>query len=154
MELAFQSTDPFASGYIAPPDDAFAPPPSGWRRHDTNFQLLVYYDPPTVDHVRMILILPWREADPPSGSNILPQGTRNIGLLWRLLLLLLLPMLMPQKRMMLSVGIQSLIFGSILFARPSFMFPDGRPSKGPWFCHSVAFIARIRLSWWSAQHID
>ncbi|CAM9447533.1 unnamed protein product, partial [Scytosiphon promiscuus] len=45
IELAFQSTDPLTDGYIEAPDDAHAPPPMGWRRHDTNFQLLVYYDP-------------------------------------------------------------------------------------------------------------
>lgn len=52
MEHAFQSTDSFAEGYIEAPDDAYAPPPTGWRRHDTNFQLLVYYDPPQSDQVR------------------------------------------------------------------------------------------------------
>ncbi|CAM9953059.1 unnamed protein product, partial [Ectocarpus sp. 8 AP-2014] len=44
VEPAFQTTDPFSDGYIEPPDDAYAPPPTGWRRNDTNFQLLVYYD--------------------------------------------------------------------------------------------------------------
>ncbi|CAM9813986.1 unnamed protein product [Ectocarpus sp. 6 AP-2014] len=44
VEPAFQTTDPFSGGYIEPPDEAYAPPPTGWRRNDTNFQLLVYYD--------------------------------------------------------------------------------------------------------------
>ncbi|CAM9375008.1 unnamed protein product [Ectocarpus sp. 4 AP-2014] len=44
VEPAFQTTDPFSDGYIEPPDDVYAPPPTGWRRNDTNFQLLVYYD--------------------------------------------------------------------------------------------------------------
>lgn len=51
MELAFQSTDSFADGYIEAPDDAHAPPPTGWRRHDTNFHLLVYHDPPATRQV-------------------------------------------------------------------------------------------------------
>lgn len=45
IDLAFQSTDPFADGFIEAPDDAHAAPPTGWRRHDTNFQLLMYFDP-------------------------------------------------------------------------------------------------------------
>ncbi|CAM9166116.1 unnamed protein product, partial [Ectocarpus sp. 12 AP-2014] len=44
VEPAFQTTDPFSDGYIEPPDDAYAPPPTGWRRNDTNFRLLVYHD--------------------------------------------------------------------------------------------------------------
>ncbi|CAB1111431.1 unnamed protein product [Ectocarpus sp. CCAP 1310/34] len=44
VEPAFQTTDPFSDGYIEPPDDAYAPPPTGWRRNDTNFQLVVYHD--------------------------------------------------------------------------------------------------------------
>ena len=58
VELAFQSADPFADGFIDPPDDAFAPPPTGWRRHDTNFQLLVYYDPPATNQVKGEMPIP------------------------------------------------------------------------------------------------
>eukprot|EP00903_Cladosiphon_okamuranus_P018895 g17378.t1 len=49
VEVAFQSTDSFAERYIEAPDDAYAPPPTGWRRHDTDFHLLVYYDPARSD---------------------------------------------------------------------------------------------------------
>lgn len=54
VELAFQSTDSFADGYIEEPDDVHAPPPTGWRRHDTHFHLLVYYDPPTAGQVSTV----------------------------------------------------------------------------------------------------
>lgn len=46
VEPLFQSDNPFEDRYIETPDPAYAPPATGWRRFDTNFQLLVYYDPP------------------------------------------------------------------------------------------------------------
>lgn len=42
VEHAFQTTEPFGKGYIEAPDPAYAPSTTGWHRHDTNFQLLVY----------------------------------------------------------------------------------------------------------------
>ena len=41
----FQSENPFEDRYIEAPDPAHAPPSTGWRRFDTHFQLLAYYDP-------------------------------------------------------------------------------------------------------------
>lgn len=70
VELAFQSADSFADGYIEAPDDAYAPPPTGWRRNDTNFQLLVYYDPAN------------RQSDQVIPRRMLGRR-RTAGLTWR-----------------------------------------------------------------------
>lgn len=51
VEPLFQSDNPFEDRYIETPDPAYAPPATGWRRFDTNFQLLMYYDPPSNGNV-------------------------------------------------------------------------------------------------------
>lgn len=65
MEPAFQSDEPFGDSYIEAPDAAYAPAGMPWQRQDTNFQLLVYYDPPTKR-------VEGRSSDTGTGSNKRP----------------------------------------------------------------------------------